>query len=560
MSNGVSRGPWWEEDPGRLDLELTHLRELTPESDWTVEDDRLVITTRARYQGENVPIKVRFSAEHPFVAPKLVGHELVLERHQHALGFNYCVIDNVEHWWRREYTAAMLLRELQGLLDATEAGQVEQGEVDAAEPFTGFIPGQPGRVVLVFDEALADDLPPSGGRFELTGFAEGRYLLARLTDEAGGVLAELPRELAQRLGGDRSQDRATGRWAAIDRPLAATDIDRVLHGALVLLKAEADAVPRAAGRRRTRPGGTTVWAGLTFFEQGPGRGQQRRAWLFYEGKTGPRGGIEEAGIPVKSQALSRAAREERMPELRGLAERRFLVVGAGALGGALVAELAKAGVGRIDVADQDVYDLNNGVRHVLPASAAGLAKVEALAAFANALNPFTDIAGHEFYLGGGEDERRRLEELIATADVVIDTTGAHQVTRLLHQRCVEAGGRPLVSAALSIGGFGGRIVVLRQPSPCFDCYRADASVVWPLEGPESNQTPYGCSHPAASCAGFDALELVASLVRTTVRVSEAVSYPELDFDWATVNFRPGGPRWSQGRLTLQAECPWCSAG
>jgi hypothetical protein len=71
-------------------------------------------------------------------------------------------------------------------------------------------------------------------------------------------------------------------------------------------------------------------------------------------------------------------------------------------------------------------------------------------------------------------------------------------------------------------------------------------------------TPYGCSHPAASCAGFDAVELAAGIARTAIRATNSTEYPSIDFDWAVVNFRPGSERWSQGTLTPLPDCEWCS--
>ena len=70
-------------------------------------------------------------------------------------------------------------------------------------------------------------------------------------------------------------------------------------------------------------------------------------------------------------------------------------------------------------------------------------------------------------------------------------------------------------------------------------------------------TPYGCSHPAASCAGFDVTELAANLARTAVRAAATTDYPALDFDWAIINFRPGAVRWTQGMLKPLPGC-WCT--
>jgi molybdopterin/thiamine biosynthesis adenylyltransferase len=243
-------------------------------------------------------------------------------------------------------------------------------------------------------------------------------------------------------------------------------------------------------------------------------------------------------------------RDERIPELRGLDECRFVVVGGGTLGGPLAVELAKAGAGEVHVVDFDHYDLNNAVRHILRAHDAGLEKASAVAAQAERMSPFTRAVGWDFAVGIGTDASEVTRKLVERADVVIDVTASHSITRLLHRRASEAG-KPLVAATLTAGGYGGRVLVLGGASPCLDCFllaQDGGAVPRPQEGPTSNVTPFGCSHPAASCAGFDALEVVAVASRIAVQASGKTAYPPLELDWVVVNLRSAERRWEQGTL------------
>jgi molybdopterin/thiamine biosynthesis adenylyltransferase len=304
----------------------------------------------------------------------------------------------------------------------------------------------------------------------------------------------------------------------------------------------------------------TSWVGVTFFEEAPTRDQARRAWLFLE--------IDGQGdvvgdLPVGTQALSQRVRLQRIPELRGLGQASFLVVGAGAIGGPVALELAKADVGQIDIIDFDRYDLNNAVRHQLPFRAAGRNKANAVAEAAEQLDPFVSASGHHLQLGQTEEARQHLDDLIRAADVVIDATASHSVTRLLHRRTAEHGVR-LVTVGMTPGGYGGRVVTLGPLKPCFECFlraQSDGIIPRPPEGPRSNITPYGCSHPAASCAGFDAMELVAVATRAAVQASEKTEYPSANADWIVVRFRnytKGIPRWQEGTLATHSDCPYCS--
>lgn len=73
----------------------------------------------------------------------------------------------------------------------------------------------------------------------------------------------------------------------------------------------------------------------------------RRSWLFFEIVRHGAGSVESTGKPIRAQALSKAVRDERIPELSGLDECCFVVVGGGSLGGPIAVELAKGGAGEI---------------------------------------------------------------------------------------------------------------------------------------------------------------------------------------------------------------------
>lgn len=90
---------------------------------------------------------------------------------------------------------------------------------------------------------------------------------------------------------------------------------------------------------------------------------------------------------------------------------------------------------------------------------------------------------------------------------------------------------------------------------CLDLAQRDGEVPSPPEGPPGSVTPVGCSHPAATGAGFDITELAASTARAIVGISGACSYPATAWDWAILDFR-GDPRWQTGKLSQHAECPY----
>jgi molybdopterin/thiamine biosynthesis adenylyltransferase len=313
---------------------------------------------------------------------------------------------------------------------------------------------------------------------------------------------------------------------------------------------------RLRNRARTsRQRVATEWLGVTFIEEGPTRGESRRTWVFFEVVI-RHGQSAVVGKIAPAQAVTAAERRQRLPELEGLEGQRMLVIGAGSLGGSAALELAKVGVGEIDIVDSDTYDANNSVRHVAEPHLAGCGKAEIVAMKCRTMNPFTTATGHPLHVGSTAEASEQLDKLVSKAVVVIETTGSQAVTRIVQQRCREAG-KTLVVAALTAGSYGGEVLIARARGACFDCFvygQEDKTVPQPQAGPRHRVTPIGCRHPAFSGAGFDATELAALAARTAVRATGSVSYPPLDYDWLIVNFR-GEPMYEKGALRVHPDCP-----
>ena len=552
MSSGVN-SPWWERDPERLESELAQIAEITPVLDRREDDGSLVLEICLPFRADQVPVTVTFRPGHPFLPPILAAPPGTVERHQSPNDGHFCLMDNEDHEWKPSWMAATLVEELQRLFLAFEEGTVHEGELAIPEPVSGYVP-ESSIVVLVHGQMLGDRLISADGEFVLSEYRPERFVVDSITG-VRPTSESLPEDLSRRVHGQQSGRQQSGRWSLVDPPPRPSDLNRLMEAAVQELAEVAEPKRRRAGRGRRNPAGTELWTARTFMEEGPRRGELRRTWIFYRVILDREGSLGSLDI-VGTQALSEAKRGDRLKELSGLRDSAFLLVGAGALGAPVAGELAKSGSVELDIVDPGHYDVNNSVRHVLPFSFAGAPKATSVAAWAEGFNPYSNCRGHQF--GVGRSDPDQLARLVAGANVVIDATGLHVVTRYLHEVCA-AHGKPLVSGALSLGGFGGRVVRINGRSPCFDCFLADAAIPMPLESSREDEmhTPYGCSHPAASCSGFDVSELAANIARTAVRASELTEYPALDFDWAVVNFRPGADRWTQGKLVAGGDCQWC---
>ncbi|MEL6196775.1 MAG: molybdopterin-synthase adenylyltransferase MoeB [Pseudomonadota bacterium] len=176
-----------------------------------------------------------------------------------------------------------------------------------------------------------------------------------------------------------------------------------------------------------------------------------------------------APATLTGEALERYARHIVLHEIGGpgqqrLAAARVVVVGAGGLGAPAILYLAAAGVGRLEVIDDDAVSLSNLQRQVLYATEeVGRLKVEAAAGAVERLNPLVNFVPHALRL-----DAQNAGALIAGATVVLDGSDSYATRRVVNDAAVAAG-VPLVSGAL--GRWEGQVGVFwpARDAPCYAC-------------------------------------------------------------------------------------------
>ncbi len=129
---------------------------------------------------------------------------------------------------------------------------------------------------------------------------------------------------------------------------------------------------------------------------------------------------------------------------------RVVVVGCGGLGGYLIEELARLGVGTLDLVDPDVFEEHNLNRQLLSAPGLlGTAKVEAAVRRVAEVNPAVTARPHRLALTA-----ENAGALLGGADAVADGLDNTLTRRALAASC-RALGIPLVHGA--IGGWYGQV-------------------------------------------------------------------------------------------------------
>ena len=118
-----------------------------------------------------------------------------------------------------------------------------------------------------------------------------------------------------------------------------------------------------------------------------------------------------------------------------LRQKRVLVVGCGGLGGHIIDQLTRIGIGAIRTVDGDVFEPSNLNRQLLSeVPLLGVSKAKAAAERIARVNPETAVEAVEAFLT--EDNA---SGLLAGCDVVMDALDNIQSRKLLSHACAKAG-------------------------------------------------------------------------------------------------------------------------
>lgn len=131
-------------------------------------------------------------------------------------------------------------------------------------------------------------------------------------------------------------------------------------------------------------------------------------------------------------------------ECQILRQKRVLVVGCGGLGGHIVDQLARIGIGAVRVVDGDVFEPSNLNRQLLSSvPMLGVSKAKAAAQHIVCVNPEITIETAEVFL-----TESNVMELIAGCDAVLDGLDNIESRKILAAAC-ETTGIPYVYGAIS---------------------------------------------------------------------------------------------------------------
>ncbi len=221
-----------------------------------------------------------------------------------------------------------------------------------------------------------------------------------------------------------------------------------------------------------------------------------------------------------------------------LAASSVLVLGCGALGSAQAELLARAGVGRLILADRDILELHNlqsqllydekDVRERLP-------KAEAAARRLRAVN--SSIAIEPVV---ADVTAANVKELLARADLALDAADNFEIRYLLNDAAVSAG-KPWVYGGV-LGSDGMVLAVHPGRGPCLRCLFEDP--------PEMGSVP--------TCSSFGVLNTAVAWVaalQATEALKALLGVEDAGFKFSTLDIWRGTV--SSVAAERRADCPCC---
>ena len=168
-------------------------------------------------------------------------------------------------------------------------------------------------------------------------------------------------------------------------------------------------------------------------------------------------------IPSHDEIFSR---HRGLIETDRLRAKRVAVFGVGSVGSTCAVELAKCGVGQIDLIDHDRLELHNVARHACGVSALGRRKVNAVRDLLLDKNPACQVQTYDLDVLERPDV---VEEIVSTADVVLVATDNNASRLLINSLCLDAG-KPAIYGRAMTRACGLDVIRVRpHQGPCYQC-------------------------------------------------------------------------------------------
>src|SRR5438270_3067983 len=228
---------------------------------------------------------------------------------------------------------------------------------------------------------------------------------------------------------------------------------------------------------------------------------------------------------------------------RRLIDARVVIIGCGALGTAQAEALARAGVGRLRIADRDFVESSNLQRQIMFTERDAQERLPKAIACVNHLAEINSEIETEALIA--DVNHSNVERIIEGSDIVLDGTDNFATRYLINDACVKHGITWVYGAA--VGSYGVTMTVRPHVSPCLRCIFEEA--------------PPAASAPTCDTAGV--IMPIISIV-AAVQVSETLKLLTGQIDklhGSLMQFDVWMNEWRRIKLDAPTpECRCCALG
>jgi ThiF family len=562
--------PRWEQRaPGRFAWELRALEAVVGETlvadetalaqgvlvvqfDWTVKDRRVAL--RAIYPDT-------YPRSRPIVL--LCDPATFPRRHCGPVDGTLCLLGRDSRQWLQEWTLVELLEaQLDDALNDAGA-EDEQGE-PAEYWWNGFGLGNSYSLVdsqWSLGDATSGMMTVRCGFQPRPGSHEIHAVVTQVRDAAGTAICSWQSALPNAVASSQLPE-VTVPWVYVDDILLP---GQRVASQLAELKTRLTTKPRAFELSSA----TSAQLFAIAYRSELGFESQGLAWLFPI-FLGSKKAIQSDHGKLALLPTYRAGVTDlgsRVPSVQVLRDKTIAVIGIGALGAPVAADLARAGCRKLHLVDHDNVEPGNSIRWPLGASAWGVKKVAAMAQHITLEYPWTDVVPHSHAIGSfdganfAKGDAALFDAILQNADLVVDATASYGVSTALSDQCVQKG-VPLISLYASPPVQGGVVARFTPQSGCPTCleiaYYDGAIARAPGFGDDSGlQQPPGCAERTFTGSSFDlqelslqAMRLITGTLQAPEGAASSVVYT-LSFSDAAHQIAPS---WRVDELPKAARC------
>ncbi len=472
---------WFLYNPERLKAEVAGLEDLQTQAPWLMrvtprllKDLGFAIDFELVVNDEELPFSLSYPSLFPETPPSVQPRDgRHYSSHQWGTGGELCLEHRADNW-DPSVTGAMMVASAYRLLSregpATEGGVFAEPVPSAHHPSLGQeLRGRRGRALLTagFRERISALCPGFGYRCYVVNWFGPRGTWTAYVGALGSEPAPTWREEGIPEGNNRSTPGLLIRLSSLDdvRVAAQEDLERIINSVMLPEEVPDDATARFA----VLADATTARFYCSVFHSG--------SWT---------------AIPYRTIDVSGDSGGGRLPEHYGsMAARRVGVVGCGSLGTKVATSLARSGVGRFLLVDDDIVLPGNLVRNDLGSDSVAAHKVDALEARLRAVAPGVAVDVSRIALGGQESAGSTATVLdrLGDCDLLVDATADSRAFNFVAAVARRAG-RPMIWAEVYAGGVGGFVARLRpniEPPPHaarrqYLAWCRDQGVPWHAEG------------------------------------------------------------------------------